>query len=243
MEGLSTLQRDRVIAIMIFSETLVINRYQSQSIQGKFEFQKPLRQEQVLQLARFLATSHIADLMVDHHALNEELFDVSNSGHIDTIASERATLLTIRLQQYRIAHSAFPESLLELLDDNRWNSQMLVDPWTGAPFVYTPKAVDEPVRTNFTHTLNKPEIGVVGGRILACLPPYGTRLDSVFRHTWDNETAVYLQLPPNLILFVGTHDPLDWRLTHIAAPVTAKIQSPEVTPQDASDPPAQQTQD
>jgi hypothetical protein len=243
LEGLSTLQRDRVIATMMLSETLVIDRYQSQAIQGKFEFQRPLRQEQVLQLARFLATSHIADLMVDHHALNEELFDVFNSGHIDTIASERATLLSIKLQQYRLAHSAFPESLLKLLDENRWNSQMLIDPYTGAPFFYTPNVVEKSVRTDFTPVLRKPEVVVTGGRILACLDGSFSSFYRVFHLTWDEESAIHLQFPPNLILFVGLHDPLDWRLQQIATPVTPTIPSPDVIPQDAADPPTEQTQD
>ena len=118
------------------------------------------------------------------------------------------------------------------------NSQMFPNPYSGAPFFYTPRVVDKPVRIDMIRVWHKPEIGVTGGRILACIGPTYSNHDSVFRHTWDEETAVYLQLPPNLILFVGLGDPLDWRLRQIATPVTPTIQSPDGVPQEAADPPA-----
>ena len=116
---------------------------------------------------------------------------------------------------------------MDLLEDDRMKSQMNPDPYTGAPFFYTPKVVDKPVREDLPYPLRKPEIGVTGAHVLACLGPYYSSLDSVCRHTWDDETAVYLQLPPNLILFVGLHDPLDWRLRQIARPVTPTIPNTE----------------
>jgi len=220
MTFLDRVNRIRAFQTMLFSEALLVDLYQSQSVYGKFEFFGLNHPDKIAQLKRFLATSSIADMHLDIDALSfHEFADRAHAPHIDTIASERATLLTIKLQQYRLEHSEFPESLMDLLDDPM-NSQMFTDPYTGSPFFYTPKVVDKLVRTDFARVSHRPEIFVTGGRILACFGPRYSDLDSVFRQTGDADGVVYLQLPPNLILFVGLHDRLDWRLEQIATPVT-----------------------
>ncbi len=71
---------------------------------------------------------------------------------MDTIALERAAVLSIRLHQYRLQHGSFPDSLLRLPSlspiqstSGRGHSPVdHLDPWTGTFFVYAPQGIGQP---------------------------------------------------------------------------------------------------
>jgi hypothetical protein len=72
---------------------------------------------------------------------------------MDTIALERAAVLSIRLHQYRLQHGIFPDSLLRLPSlspvqtTSRHGGHFVVDhldPWTGTFFVYAPQGIGKP---------------------------------------------------------------------------------------------------
>ena len=137
--------------------------------------------------------------------------------HIDTIASERATLLTIMLQQFRLAHKSLPASLLELTDDDPSNTLIYQDPWSGAPFFYTNKTAGHAVR--IWGSFNTPD-AVVGSALLASTGWPALSFDSMFGQIAHTEPIELYELPPSVVLFVGPFDPVDWRLKQIATSVT-----------------------
>ena len=71
---------------------------------------------------------------------------------MDTIALERAAVLSIRLHQFRLEHGNFPKYLWELPsviepydnDPRRVRSVDHLDPWTGTLFAYAPQGTGKP---------------------------------------------------------------------------------------------------
>ena len=61
---------------------------------------------------------------------------------VDMTAVQRATLIVLALQGWRLEHGALPETLSELAPT--WFAQVPVDPMTGMPFQYYPNGLSEP---------------------------------------------------------------------------------------------------
>ena len=61
---------------------------------------------------------------------------------VDMTAVQRATLIVLALQGWRLEHGALPKTLSELAPT--WFAQVPVDPMTGMPFQYYPNGLSEP---------------------------------------------------------------------------------------------------
>ena len=212
----------RAIYTMWLSEVLLVGKYRSMTIDGRVHFSGDAPKERILQLKRFMATSNLADLNVDL-LVSESENNVNNVSipHIDTIASERATLLTIMLQQYRLAHGTFPDSLVNLLDlpnGDPSNNRIQTDPWTGAPFFYAANGCKSPLKLHLGRT--SPRI-TPAQPLLYSAGGYGLSLQSHFETPSLSETTEMYKLPPNVVVFLGLSDDGDWRIGQIATSVTA----------------------
>lgn len=211
----------RAIYTMWLSEVLLVGKYRSMTIDGRVHFSGDAPKEKTLQLKRFMATSNLADLNVD--LLVAESDTVANNvciPHIDTIASERATLLTIMLQQYRLAHGTFPDSLVNLLDlpnGDPSNNRIQTDPWTGAPFFYAATGYKSPLKLHLGPT--SPRI-TPAQPLLYSAGGYGFSLRSYLATPSVSEATEMYKLPPNVVVFLGLSDNVDWRIGQIATSVT-----------------------
>ncbi len=222
----------RAIYTMWLSEALLVAKYRSMTIDGRVCFAGDAPTQRFFQqLQRFMATSNLADLNVD--LLVAESGHIANNvfiQHVDTIASERATLLTIMLQQYRLVHGTFPDSLVSLLDlpnGDPLSTIIQTDPWTGGPFLYAATGHKSPLklhlgRTSPRTTPAQPLLYSTGG--------FGLSLQSYVATLSMSEPTEMYKLPPNVIVFLGLSDNVDWRIGQIATSVT-------VFPVPAADPP------
>jgi len=180
-------------------------------ITGRVQYRGPDLTESIRQLKRFLAasSSSIPELQTDVNAL--EAIYVPYGLYfldVDTVASERATLLTIKLHQYRLEHGAFPETLLALMNGGGTDYLIYEEPWSGSPFLYTKQAT----KTNFQINNQAKSTVATGCAILATPDAWLSNFRSpVFSLTPEGIADIY-ELPANLVLFIGTHDPVDWRL-------------------------------
>ena len=62
---------------------------------------------------------------------------------VSEITAERATLIVLALEGWRLEHGTLPKTLAELSPS--WFAQVPVDPLTGKPFQYYPEGVSEPI--------------------------------------------------------------------------------------------------
>ena len=225
----------RAIYTMWLSEALLVEKYRSMTNYGRVRFSGDPQSKRLLQLKRFMATSELADMSYDLFAAESDT--VANNVfiyHIDTVASERATLLTIMLQQYRLAHGKFPDSLVSLLElpnGNPSNTIIQTDPWTGGPFLYTATGHESPLKL---------QLGLKSPRVTPAQPllfasgNYGWSLQSYIATPLMSEPTELYKLPPNVIVFLGLSDEVDWRIGQVATTVT-------VLPQHTVDPSAPAT--
>lgn len=122
---------------------------------------------------------------------------------VDTVAAERATLLSILLHQHRLTHGQFPALLAELraLDDQAF-AALITDPWSGSPFLWFPEGVPAVARPDFASLLqrlpNDQPLRMTVGLRVPHLPSQG-----------EVETSEELNLPKQFIPFLGTQDPFD----------------------------------
>ena len=221
IQGYRAFEPARAIYTMWLSEALLAEKYRSMTIDGRARFTGAPQSQRILQLKRFMATSGMADLNID--LLAAESDHITNNvfmQHVDTIASERATLLTIMLQQYRLVHGQFPDSLVSLLDlPNGDPSSTIIqtDPWTGGPFLYAATGHKLPLKLHFGPTSLRitpaqPLLFSAGG--------YGLRFQSYFASPSLSEPSEMYKLPPNVVVFLGLSDDVDWRIGQIATSVT-----------------------
>jgi hypothetical protein len=154
---------------------------------------------------RFAATSTIGDLNEDPTMVSDRLDPRLFPATINLIAEERTTLITVLLQQHRLMHGKFPDSLLELADWTEAASITLTDPWSGTPFFYAPKGLPRPIRLGFENEQYRIAAGqpllFSAGRFAR---PLHQHLQDPPRH--EGESYSVATLPPNLILFVGLDD-------------------------------------
>ena len=203
---------------MKYSEALLVAKYNNMEIGGRVRFLQESRPERTQQLNRLMATSSIADLNVDLEILSchdfESYYIVPQ---IDTIASERATLLTIMLQKYRIAHGKFPESLIDLKLDGPANNLIQTDPWTGASFFYAAPNHTPPLRLRWNTeappvTFGQPLLFTPGGS--------GLSVNSYVPPPAETGPVEMYKLPANVVLFLGLNDAVDWRYSQVTTTVT-----------------------
>ncbi|HQX49798.1 MAG TPA: hypothetical protein PLY87_20375 [Planctomycetaceae bacterium] len=208
---LGSIDAARFIEVMKFSEALLVAKYHAMVITGRVQYRGPDLTESIRQLKRFLAasSSSIPELQTDVNALDAiyvpyDLYFLDT----DTVVSERATLLTIKLHQYRLEHGAFPETLLALMNGGGTDYLIYEEPWSGSPFLYTKQAT----KTNFQINNQAKSTVATGCAILATPDAWLSNFRSpVFSLTPEGIADIY-ELPANLVLFIGTHDPVDWRL-------------------------------
>ena len=207
----------RAVYTMWLSEALLVEKHRSMMIDGRVRFPDDAPKERILQLKRFMATSNVADLDVDLFVAENNVF----IQHVETIASERATLLTIMLQQYRLTHGRFPDSLVSLLDlpnGDPSSTRIPTDPWTGGPFLYAATGHKSPLKL---------QLGLTSPRITPAQPllfsagNYGLSLQSYFATPSMSEPTEMYKLPPNVVVFLGLSDNVDWRIGQVATSVTA----------------------
>ena len=181
---------------------------------------------------RFAATSTIGDLNDDPTMVSDRLDPRLFPATVNLIAEERATLITVLLQRYRMMHGRFPDSLVELADGDELISMRLTDPWSGTLFFYAPIGLTKPVRLGFENEQYRIAAGqpllFSAGRFARPLHQY---LQDPPRH--EGEPYSVATLPPNLILFVGLDDrvqrfPLHNRVLEIKTAVvpSAKEEAP-----------------
>ena len=220
---------ERACYTMMFSESLLVSKYNSMTISGKIGFLAEPKTERIQQLRRFIATSNMADLHADAFAVGNETDFTMLNPHIDTIASERATLLTIMLQKYRIAHGKFPESLLDLPDAGAADDFIRTDPWTGAVFFYA--APNHATALRLRNVGDSPAF-TPGQPLLFTPGAIPGMLNTYISHPTGNGPFEMLKLPENVILFLGLSDVVDWRYEQIASKVTVQsnINAEPVTP-------------
>ncbi len=208
----------RAFFTMKYSEALLVEKYNNMAIQGRMHFRHEPQPEKIQQLNRFMATSYVADLNIDQVILSangiESYYIVPQ---IDTIASERATLLTIMLQKYRIAHGKFPESLIDLKLDAFWDNLILPDPRTGSPFFYVASDHTPPLRLRWNTeappvTFGQPLLFTPGGS--------GLSVNSYVPPPAETGPVEMYKLPANVVLFLGLNDAVDWRYSQVATTVT-----------------------
>lgn len=216
--GYRAFEPARAIYTMWLAEALLVEKYRSMTIDGRVRFSVDTPSQRICQLKRFMATSNLADLNVDLLVVESEN-NVNNVliQHVDTIASERATLLTIMLQQYRLAHGKLPDNLLDLPDGDPANTRIQTDPWTGGPFFYAAAGCRSPLKLHFGRTSprvtpSQPLLYSAGG--------YGFSFQSYVATPSMNEPIEMYKLPPNVVVFLGLSDNVDWRIGQIATPVT-----------------------
>ena len=231
IHGHGAFEPARAIYTMWLSDALLVEKYRSMTIDGRVRFTVDAPTERILQLKRFMATSNLADLNVDLLVAESDNIATNVSiPHIDTIASERATLLTIMLQQYRLAHGTFPDSLVSLLDPPNGdpsNTRIQTDPWTGGPFLYAATGHELPLKLHFGRT--SPRI-TPAQPLLYSAGGYGLSLQSYFATPSMSEPTEMYKLPPNVVVVLGLSDNVDWRIGQIATSVT-------VFPVPVADPP------
>ena len=217
----STASTSRAFFTMKYSEAMLLEKYNNMAVQGRVRFLQKPWPESIQQLNRCIATSFIADLNVDLEILSchdfESYFIVPQ---IDTIASERATLLTIMLQKYRIAHGKFPESLIDLQLDGPANNLIQTDPWTGAPFVYAASG-----HTPLLRLRDKTETPpVTPGQPLLFTPGgSGASVNSYIAPLPASGSMEMYKLPENVILFLGLSDAIDSQYSQVATTVTVTV--------------------
>ena len=213
----------RAVYTMWLSEALLVEKYRSMTNYGRVRFSGDPQSKRLLQLKRFMATSELADMSDDLFVAESDDFSHVFNQHIDTIASERATLLTIMLQQYRLAHGKFPDSLVSLLElpnGNPSNTIIQTDPWTGGPFLYTATGHSSPLKL---------QLGLKAPRVTPAQPllfstgNFGLSLQSYIATPLINEPTEMYKLPPNVVVFLGLSDEVDWRIGQVATTVTVTV--------------------
>jgi hypothetical protein len=214
--------RTRALHLMMFSEVMLKDRYRKLRTNGRIQFPPDDQSRSIAfqHLKRYLATSAFADLDVDESVLESD--DIGNSYssfQIDTLASERATLLTIQLQKYRIAHGKFPESLIDLPELDRTDTLIRTDPWTGTLFFYAGPNHAPPLRLRYV--TDKPPV-TFGQPLLFTPGALQVRLKSYVPLPPENGSVKMYKLPENAILFLGLSDVVDWRYEQIASKVTVQ---------------------
>ena len=212
---LGTTRASRAIEVMKFSEALLLEKYQTMPISGRVQYRGPDQTENIKRLRRFVATLQFPELLTDFGFLAAK-HDRGRLYAMDTgtVASERTTLLTIKLQKYRLEHGAFPETLLELLDDNRMNSLIHEEPWSGTPFIYVKQTSGHYVQLNISG-----ETAVASGSVILASPDaWSSNVHSPIPSLPHKGITDVYELPANLVLFIGTPDPVDWRLKEFAIP-------------------------
>ena len=216
-----TASTSRAFFTMKYSEALLVEKYNNMVVEGRVRFLQRSWPERIQQLNRFMATSYVADLNVDLQILS--CHDIDSHyivPQIDTIASERATLLTIMLQKYRIAHGKFPESLIDLQLDGPANNLIQTDPWTGAPFVYAASG-----HTPLLRLRDKTETPpVTPGQPLLFTPGgSGASVNSYIAPLPASGSMEMYKLPENVILFLGLSDAIDSQYSQVATTVTVTV--------------------
>lgn len=212
--------RMRALQLMRFSQVMLEDKYRKLTTSGRTHVPSAdqARSTGLQHLQRYLATSTFTDLDVDQTVLESaDASDFFVSKTINTIASERATLLTIMLQKYRIVHGKFPDSLIDLSEIDRTDTLIRTDPWTGTPFLYISPNHAPPLRLEFVTSaplitfgqpvLHTPGVLQIGLKSYVPLP------------TANGSIEMY-KLPENVILFLGLSDGIDWRYEQIASKVT-----------------------
>ncbi len=216
-----TASSSRAFFTMKYSEALLVEKYNNMAVQGRVRFLQESWPERIQQLNRFMATSYVADLNIDLEILSahgiESYYIVPQ---IDTIASERATLLTIMLQKYRVAHEIFPESLIDLQLGGPANNLIQTDPWTGAPFVYAASG-----HTPMLRLRDKTETPpVTPGQPLLFTPGgSGASVNSYIAPLPASGSMEMYKLPENVILFLGLRDAIDSQYSQVATTVTVTV--------------------
>ena len=121
---------------------------------------------------------------------------------VDTVAADRATLLSILLHQHRLAHGQFPALLSEMraLDETAF-AAMVTDPWSGSQFTWFPQGIPQISRPAFAASLSpfkfdQPILMTVGSP--ANYQPSTVRTAS--------EVSDVLDLPNHFVPFLGTQD-------------------------------------
>jgi hypothetical protein len=156
------------------------------------------------ELSRLLATTSLGDTTIDLSVMQP--VDSNNPVMhmlLDTVAAERATLLSLLLHQHRLTHGQFPALLSELraLDDHAF-ATLITDPWSGSPFLWFPEGVPAVAKPDFDSLLQRlpndqPLLMTVGLRVQH-LPSQG-----------EIEPSEEFVLPKQFIPFLGTQDPFD----------------------------------
>ncbi len=154
---------------------------------------------------RFAATSTIGDLNADPMMVSDRLDPRLFPATVNLMAEERATLITVLLQRYRMIHGKFPDSLVELAEGDELISMRLTDPWSGTMFFYAPKGLPKPVRLGFE---NEQYRIAAGQPLLFSAGRFAKPLHQYLQDPPRQEGEPYsiATLPPNLILFVGLDD-------------------------------------
>ncbi len=224
IHGKSAFEPARAVYTMWLSEALLVEKYRSMMNNGRVRFSGDPQSKRLLQLKRFMATSELADMSIDLFAAESDTVwnDVFRR-HIDTIASERATLLTIMLQQYRLAHGEFPGSLVSLLElpnGNPSNTIIQRDPWTGGPFLYAATGHSSPLKLQLG--LKAPHV-TPAQPLLFSTGNFGSNLQSYIATPLINEPTEMYKLPPNVVVFLGLSDEVDWRIGQVATTVTVTV--------------------
>lgn len=203
----------RAVTALEFSEALLLEKYQTMPLSGRVQYQGTDQTENIALLQRFLTASMFPELQSDLAALESGYYQNGlYAKDVATVASERATLLTIKLQQYRLANGKFPETLLELLDDNRTNYLLYEEPWSGNPFIYLKQTSGQ-----YAQFRNHGQATVsTGSAVLASHDAWISNTRLPMFSLQPEGIADVLELPANLVLFIGTPDPIDWRLKQIA---------------------------
>jgi hypothetical protein len=203
----------RAAGAMQLSEWLVRRKIENLSIGGRMSFMAETdRQWQAYglsverELSRLLATTSLGDTTIDLSVMQP--VDSNNPVlHmlVDTVAAERATLLSILLHQHRLTHGQFPALLSELraLDDHAF-AALITDPWTGSQFTWFPQGIPQISRPAFAASLSpfkfdQPILMTVGSP--ANHQPSTVRTAS--------EVSDVLNLPNRFVPFLGTQDRFD----------------------------------
>ena len=195
------------------SEWLLRRRIENLSIGGRMSFMAETdRQWRAYglsverELSRLLATTSLGDTAIDLSVMQP--VDSNNPVMhmlVDTVAAERATLLSILLHQHRLTHGQFPALLSELraLDDTAF-AAMVTDPWSGSEFAWFPQGISQISRPALTANLSflkfeQPILMTIGS-------PTSHQPSTV---RTESEVSEVLDLPKHFVPFLGTQDRFD----------------------------------
>lgn len=119
------------------------------------------------------------------------------------LANERATLLTLRLQQHRKEHGALPSTLFEL-NDEQAGYYVRTDPFTGESLFYSRDGISKPLNlTRGERDPDKQRWAPSTQPVLCSAGPYGMTLE-LSSHRFRDETSSpgFLQLPEHAVVCI-----------------------------------------